>query len=110
MGSNYGGYTIMRWFKEGMLALTRPKPMLTIYEDPEGMQAEPELIRMDHYSSKDIVASVTLFKSPMCFIVEIFGVRVTFWEFFRTEEEGKAAFKAYCLIINRAAATGRVAF
>lgn len=100
----------MKWFKEGMLALSRPKPMLTIYEDPEGMQAEPALERMGHYSSREALASVTLFRSPMCFIVEIFGARVTFWEFFRTEEEGKAAFRAYCVIISQAAATGRVAF
>ncbi len=100
----------MKWFKEGMLALTRPRPMLTIYEDPEGMQAEPELKKLDHFSSRDAFASVTLFKSPMCFIVEVFGARVTFWEFFRTEEEGRAAFRAYNLIISRAAATGRVAF
>lgn len=100
----------MKWFKDGLLTLCRPKPMLTIYNDPEGMQAEPELERIDCYSSNDAFASVTLFKSPMCFIVVIFGASVTFWEFYRTEEEGRAAFRSYRLIISRAAAMGRVAF
>lgn len=100
----------MKWFKDGLLALGRPKPMLTIYEGPEGMQAEPRLERMDHYSSDDAFASVTLYKSPMCFIVEISGARVSFWEFFRTEEEGKVAFRVYRLVIGRAAAMGRIAF
>lgn len=93
-----------------MLAMSRPKPMLTIYEDPGGMQAEPELRKMERYSSDDAFATVTLYKTQMCFIVEVFGASMTFWEFFRTEEEGKAAFKSYRLLISRAAAAGKVAF
>ncbi len=101
---------MMKWFKDGLSALCRPKPMLTIYEDPGGMQAEPEMKKLDHYSSDDAFATVTLYRSPMCFIVEIFGASMTFWEFYRTEEEGKAAFRTYRLLISRAAASGRVAF
>lgn len=101
---------MMKWFKDGLLALSRPKPMLTIYEDPGGMQAEPELKKLERYSSDDAFATVTLYKSQMCFIVEVFGASMTFWEFFRTEEEGKAAFKSYRLLISRAATSGRVAF
>jgi len=93
-----------------LLAMSRPKPMLTIYEDPGGMQAEPELRKMEHYSSDDAFATVTLYKTQMCFIVEVFGASMTFWEFFRTEEEGKVAFKSYRLLISRAAAAGKVAF
>jgi hypothetical protein len=101
---------MMRWFKEGLLALSRPKPMLTIYEDPSGMQAEPELKKLDRYTSDDAFATVTLYRSQMCFIVEVFGASMTFWEFFRTEEEGRGAFKSYRMLISRAASAGRVAF
>lgn len=100
----------MRWFKDGLLALSRPKPMLTVYEDPGGMQAEPELKRLERYASDGAYATVTLYRSQMCFIVEVYGASMTFWDFYRTEEEGRAAFRSYRLLISRAAAAGRVAF
>lgn len=100
----------MRWFKEGLITLSRPKPMLTIFEGPNGIEAEPELERMECFSSSGAGASVTLFKSPMCYIVEVSGSRVTFWEFHRTGEEAEGAFRRYRLIISQADWAGRVAF